>query len=68
LYYAEDLSRGMEALPVPVAPHDSPMRSFKYMTTSMVHENAHLIPSIVGLGKGEFCVCGKQDCLTAVVR
>jgi len=33
----------------------------------MVHSKACVGTSIVGLGNGEFCACGREDCLTAVV-
>lgn len=68
LYSIEDLSRGLEARPIPVAPHHSGMRSFKYMATSVVHECAQVKTSVVGLGNGEFCTCSLgDDCLTAEV-
>lgn len=41
------------------------MSAFKYMATSMVHNKARVDTSIAGLGKGEFCACGREDCLTA---
>lgn len=43
------------------------MAPFKYMATSMVHSKAHIETCMVGLGNGDFCACGKHDCLTAGV-
>ena len=67
MYYSEDLSRGLEAVPVPVAQHNSPMRAFKHIAGSVVHSKVDVVSSIVSLGNGEFCTCDSKDCLSAAV-
>ena len=67
MYYSEDLSWGLEAVPVPVAQHNSPMRAFKYIAASVIHSKADVVSSIVSLGIGEFCACDGEDCLSVAV-
>lgn len=38
----EDLSRGLEPIPVRVSRSDFAMMPFRYMSTSMVHEKAYV--------------------------
>jgi len=58
----------MEAIPIPLAPHDVDMNPFKYIATSFVHNRAYIHTSIIGLGKREFCACGREDCLAGKVH
>ncbi len=65
-YSAEDLSKGLEPVPVRVAECDvSDISPFRYMPTNMVHGKAIVPCSLQSIGAGEFCGCGKGDCLNA---
>jgi hypothetical protein len=64
-YDVEDLSRGLEKIPIHVGQSDSILTSFQYMITSKVHDKAHVNPTLSDLGPGVFCLCSSRNCLTA---
>lgn len=66
-YDAEDLSRGLEPLPVRVSQTNVPLPSFQYMSRSRVHAKADINYSLRRLGEGEYCVGCMGDCLSAEV-
>lgn len=64
IYMIEDLSRGLEKIPIPVVLSDFPLPPFQYISESMVHDQASVIASLSTLSEGFYCSCPSGDCLT----
>lgn len=60
----EDLSRGMEPIPIQVLDLSVYMMPFQYMSSSRVHDEASLNLSLFSPKLGKCCDCGTRDCLT----
>jgi len=59
----QDMSRGMEAIPILVCDPNIHMIPFRYMPTSKVHDKASPNFSLFTPKIGYCCDCGTDDCL-----
>ena len=64
IYMTEDLSRGLEKIPIVVVLSDYPLPPFQYINESMVHDQASVFASLSTLRKGSYCLYPLGDCLT----